>query len=325
MTPEDQALVLDWGTKESPTCKLIFVKTNDERTGPMRGFIDTICGFFPGIILKIEKEEQGIPAIHVGENISYHAIPEGAELALFLKAVSGISNNAPSSLFSRTIDPATLPLPARLKIFIAPHCPFCPAQVEPLIALACQVKSIHLEVIDGTMFQEMSEKYKVQSAPTVILDDRVTWTGKTPFQEILSMIRDRDPASMGPKTLEGILQKGEAFQLAAMMIEQEKIFPALIELMIKAIWSVRLGAMVVFEALAEEAPSLGREAIRLLFARLPEVTDPKAKGDIVYLAGLCGDGTLLPILEKMMGEANMDDELQEAIQEAITTIKKGGD
>lgn len=324
MTPEDQSLIVSWKEENNPTLKLTLVKTGDERTGRLREFIDTLCGVAPGITVKMEKEEAGMPAIRVRDNILYYAVPEGPELSLFLKAVSVVSGKDPKALFSQNIDPGTLPVPARLKIFIAPHCPYCPAQVEPLLSLACQASSIHLEVIDGVLFQDMSEAHKVQSAPTVILDDTVTWTGKTPFREILSMIRDRDPANMGPKTIEGMLQSGEAFRLAEMMIEKKKIFPALIGLMEKALWPVRLGAMVVFESIAEEDPALGREAAHRLFSRLPGMTDPKAKGDIVYVAGLCGDETLLPVLQEMLTQKPLDDELREAIEEAIAAIRERG-
>ncbi|MBU0992050.1 MAG: thioredoxin family protein [Proteobacteria bacterium] len=320
MTPQDRRIIDTWQEQKHHVCQITLIKTNDERTDVFQNFLNDFVQVVPHVVMKATQGEDGEPpSIRVQENIIFHAIPSGPELSPFLNALDFQAEKKINTPRTKNAPLEKINVPARLIIFIAPHCAYCPVQVETLLGFSYQSKLIHLDVIDGVFFPELSRKYNIQSAPTVILDDTITWTGRTASAEILSMILDRDPSKMGTATLEGMLKSGEAFKLADMMIEKNMIFPSLIDLMVTAKWPVRLGAMVAIETIAEKNIRLAGAIVHPLMNRMPEM-DANAKGDIVYIAGICGDESILPALESIRIQPETDEELQDAVSEAINAI-----
>jgi hypothetical protein len=69
--------------------------------------------------------------------------------------------------------------------------------------------------------------------------------------ELVTMMLDRDPTSLGADALRGMIEDGNAEGVARMMAERGQIFTSFVDLLIHPRWSVRLGAMVSFESLVE--------------------------------------------------------------------------
>jgi alkyl hydroperoxide reductase subunit AhpF len=93
-----------------------------------------------------------------------------------------------------------------------------------LLGLAACSDQVRLTVIDGEMFPDAAQKDRVNSAPTVILDDRFRWTGSVDAVELVTLMLDRDPASLGADALRGMIEEGNAEGVARMMAESEKYF-----------------------------------------------------------------------------------------------------
>lgn len=321
MTPEDREIINAWAREIGGPFELTLISTDDPRTRALQSFTTLLASMSDRIAVKTVSGEDGeLPAIRIGPNISYQAVPQGNELPPFLDAVAAIHDSAPDGkMMSRKC--GQIDLPARLLLFIAPHCPYCPVLAKALLSMAIQCHRVWLTVIDGVLFDDVSLENSVQSAPTLILDDLMRWTGNVSSGEIVKMIVDRDPSKMGVETLEGMLKNGEAFQVAEMMIRAGKIFPALIELMATGKWPLRLGAMVTIETIADQNGELAETIVPLLLDRMDEMDDG-AKGDLFYVLGICGNDTLLPELEGLSEVYVADDELHEAVTEAISSIRE---
>ena len=209
-------------------------------------------------------------------------------------------------------------LPATLTVFMAPQCTYCPQVISQLIPLSMVEAGVQLIVIDGTLFPEAAQTHQIQSVPTILLDEQFRWTGSVPIDEIIDAISTRNPAMLGATSLESILKDGQASHLAAMMLDAQKIFPAFYDLLIHDKWPVRLGAMVVMEEIAEQAPGMASEAIDPLWARFEGVSD-QIKGDILYLFGEIGDPRAIPWLEEVIA-GEFDAEVKEAAKEALEKL-----
>ena len=98
-----------------------------------------------------------------------------------------------------------LKTPCLLKLFIAPECPFCPRMVQDLAPLASINDLVKLTIIDGLLFQEMAAPLDVKSAPTLLLDDRMRWTGRTSLLEIVDVMVNQDPSHLSAASIEGLL------------------------------------------------------------------------------------------------------------------------
>jgi len=151
--------------------------------------------------------------------------------------------------------------------------------------MAC--KNIHLQIIDGTLFPETAQKNGVMSAPCLILDDDFRWTGDVSAQEIIKMITERDASQLSTVTLKNILEEGYASWIAGQMMEKKKIFDNFIKLLLHEIWSVRLGAMVIVEELAETDPELAAKICPELIDLFDE-QNVSVQGDILYALGEAG-------------------------------------
>ena len=287
-------------------------------------FCDGLTQLAPKIRISQEDgSSQQLPQILIGSSLKYQALPTGLEMQPFIEALAALDSGPlqpTESIISRL---KKNNLPATLTAFIAPQCTFCPQVISQLIPLAMVESGVQLIVIDGTLFPEAAQTHKIQSVPTILLDDQFRWTGSVPLDELIDAVSSRDPALLGASSLESILQDGQAGHLTAMMLDAQKIFPAFYELLTHEKWPVRLGAMVVMEEIAAQAPGIAPEAIGPLWGRFEGVSD-QVKGDILYLFGEIGDRKAIAWLEEVTA-GKFNAEVKEAAKEALEKIPEIGD
>lgn len=321
MTPEEAKGISRWGEGVGDGTSLRVVWTEDEAGRKIREFCRDLKRLVPR--LRIEEEEgsaESIPEIRVRDNVRYRAVPEERELEPFLRIVHSADPPAadlPPALLERL---RQVDVPASIRVYVSPRCPFCPQAVTRCLALADASASCHVLVMDGTLFPEAAEKDGIHSVPTVILDQAFRWTGSVQTEELVNMIAHRDPSRLGPDSLEQMLHEGRAEDLARMMIERGKVFPALLDLIVNKKWPVRLGAMVTFEHLAESRPEFASQVCLSLWDRFPSLDDT-IRGDILYLFGESGDASLLPLLASVL-EGPYPDEVRESAREAVKSLSE---
>jgi len=320
MTPEEERKIALWGQKLKNDIPMELTITKDKRSRAFQTFCDNLSRVAPKIRTKTEKEDEAKPPVIRIGNVRYQAIPTDKELEPFLSALAGNESpdrQLPASL-KELVD--SIEIPARLKIYITPHCPFCPVAVKQLLSLAAANEGIKLTIIDGALFPEAAKSDNIQSAPTVLLDDLYRWTGAIQLSEIADMILNRDPSRLSASSLKDMLEEGNAAGVAEMMTDSGKIFPAFLELLVSEKWPVRLGAMVVFETIAEKNSKLIAQAIPFLWERFPQVEDT-VKGDVLYLFGIAGDESLIPKLETVLS-GPYSAEVKEAAAEALEEVSR---
>ena len=320
VTDIDKERIRRWGRGLDGDITLRYATTGHAMDERFKSFVDQMADLTPRLRVKKDGDAMvSLPTLFIGSHVGYQALPLDRELEPFL-AVLGDGR-----AFADRIDPETrqrlqqLRAPALIKVYITPHCPFCPATVSILLGLAACSDQVRVTVIDGEMFVEAAQKDRVSAAPTVILDDRFRWTGSVDAGELVTLMLDRDPVDLGPDALRGMIEAGNAEGVAGMMAERGVIFPAFIQLLIHPRWSVRLGAMVSFETLAESDPGLAGEVVEPLVAVFGDVDDG-VKGDLIHLLGESGNRAALPFLETVAG-GDYDDEVQAAAEEAIEKLE----
>ena len=264
MTSQEEKTIKRWNDGLSGKIEIELILTEDERSTGFREFSEKLSNLASKLsINQIKDDENQVPAIKVFGGLYYHAIPLGAELEPFLKALTLLESN--SIKISGTIQDRLdkIKIPADLKLYIAKQCPFCPKSVRQLIPLTFANALIKLEIIDGTLFPEIAELNNIRSAPTLLLDENFRWTGTTNLNEIVEIILNRNPSNLSTSSIISLLKEGNADQLAEMMLDHNCIFPAFINTLIHEEWPVRLGAMVAFEYIAERNESLASQTIML--------------------------------------------------------------
>ncbi len=320
MIPEkEEKQIADWSQTVRDDIRIHLILTKDERSQAFKDFCDDLTRITPKINIKREKDDESKPPVIRIGNVGYHAIPTGKELEPFLSILAdgyGQTQNDPLSVQQKLNQ---IRVPALLKVYIMPHCPFCPATVKQLLCLAAANESIKLTIIDGAFFPEMAASDKIQSAPTVLLDDQFYWTGSTQTEEIVDIILNRDLSRLSVSSLKTMFEEGNAVEVARMMLDSGKIFPAFTKLLVHKKWPVRLAAMVAFETIAEEDHTLVHHTIPYLWDGFLLAEDT-VKGDILYLLGISRDKRIIPKLETVLNGPYGDD-VKEAAQEALETLK----
>ena len=318
ISQEEKKKIADWSQTLKDDIRIQLILTEDERSQAFKDFCDDLTGIAPNIKIKREKDDESKPPIIRIGNVGYQAIPTGKELEPFLSVLAdgdGQTQNGPLSVHQKLHQ---IRVPALLKVYIMPRCPFCPATVKQLLCLAAASESIKLTIIDGSFFPEKAASDNIQSAPTVLLDDQFYWTGSMQMEEIVDMILNRDPSRLSASSLKVMFEEGGAVKVAGMMLDSGKIFPAFTELLVHKKWPVRLAAMVTFETIAEENYTLLHHTIPYLWDCFSTAEDT-VKGDILYLLGKSGDKGIIPKLETVLnGPYGVD--VKEAAQEALEAL-----
>ncbi|MCX5881629.1 MAG: hypothetical protein NTU74_07470, partial [Deltaproteobacteria bacterium] len=174
------------------------------------------------------------------------------------------------------------------------------------------------------LYMEEASNDRIQSVPTLVLDEQFRWTGTVKIQEVLEAIIHRDPSRLEVDTLMNMIADGNASLLSKMMMEKNMIFPALLDLLVHPKWPVRLGAMVTLETIAGENPVLAQKTMMPLWDRF-DAADDKVKGDILYLVGEFDNGGSIERIQEVLNKRlNHDVEIIEAAEEALEKLKNYG-
>lgn len=277
-----------------------------------------LTGLAPNLEIKQEKKETGLPGFVLASNILFHAFPMEKELPVFLNGLLQISTPQTAPPNTPNNAPGRIDIPVRLRLYIALACPHCPGMVEKLIPLALQNPNIFLEIIDGSLFPDIAQKDNVMAAPCLIWDDNLRWTGDVHSDEIIEMITQKDPSQLSPATLQTVLEQGDAAWITRQMIEKQAIFDGFTALLLHDTWSVRLGAMVVVEELAQEDAGLAKTLTLPLISAFDN-SDIPVQGDILYALGESGDRETLAWIRKQLFRFSHPD-LKDAAEDAIDTL-----
>nr|WP_320015261.1 thioredoxin family protein [uncultured Desulfobacter sp.] len=263
------------------------------------------------------SQSADLPGFFLKKNILYSALPLERELSPFLNGLDSLGKPNPGDGIQKTLD--NIEVPCRLTLYIALQCPHCPGMVERLIPLAAACEKIHLHIIDGSLFPEKAQKDNVLSAPCLILNDDTRWTGAVTEEEILDMIVNKESMDLDTKALKTILEDGRAEWITERMLASNRLFKGFSGLLLHETWSVRLGAMVVVEAIAEEAPALCVELEEILIEAF-STKDVPVQGDILYALGEIGTPDTRDWIAAHQTALSHED-LKDAAEDAIQSIE----
>jgi alkyl hydroperoxide reductase subunit AhpF len=312
--------IRQWGDRCQGDITLRYATTGHAMDEAIKQFAEQVAELAPCVQVRKDGDAVvSLPALLVGRQVVYQALPLERELAPFLAFLN--DNQAFAGTIAADVRQRLkqLRVPALVRVYITPHCPFCPLTVSTLLGLAAHSDQVRITVIDGERFPESAEKDRVSAAPTVILDDQLRWTGNVDAGELVTLMLDRDPASLGADALRSMIEEGNAEGVAAMMATRGKLFDGFIDLLCHPRWSVRLGAMVAFETLVEQDPALAGAVVEPVTAVFADADD-MVKGDLLHVLGESGNRSVLPFLSSVT-DGRYDDEVRSAALEAIEKLE----
>ncbi len=303
-----------------PGTRLQLTLTQHARSDAFQAFTHQLKTAVPAIAIQTDvTADPEPPWIETGNGIRFHALPEGDKLVSFIAALKPLDSTDAGLRPEHHELLTQMTLPAEIRLYIAPGCPFCPQALQEWVSLARASDKLRLQVIDGALFPETAREENIQAVPTLILDNHLRWSGRIPTNDVLEQLATRDPARLSADALDGIIKDGQAEQVARTMIENGNLFPAIIDLLCHSKWPVRLGAMVVMETIAATDPPLAAQVVTLIRQRYDHLDDP-VRGDVLYIIGETGDHQAVPFLQDIVA-CSTNSEVRQAALEALATIQ----
>ncbi|MFZ0614323.1 MAG: thioredoxin family protein [Desulfobacterales bacterium] len=318
MTPAEEEQIRSLNEVFDREVTIVVRLSGDPRSGEIEKFGDLLARLVAKIKIRHEEAPRAsLPALLLGPQLAYCGIPSDNELPPFIEALAGLKTipDVEKAIISRLQNIRT---PAALTLYIAPTCTFCPTAVRRVLPLPLAVAGLRLEIVDGVLFREAAEKNKVRSVPTLILDGQYRWTGAVSLLQICEAVENRDPGKLDQAALQALVTAGGAHDLARMMLDCGRVFPAFVELLIEENFTVRLAAMVTMEELAAENLSLAQQVVAPLWERYPRAV-ATVKGDILYILGELKSSRSRTRLQSVLA-TEQNPEVIEAAREAIEKI-----
>lgn len=317
----DQEMILAYKDLLSAPVILTLHQTSDERSKGFLRFCEILKELLPDVNVGAEQgADSALPSLAIGGRWRFFAVPAGNELGPFLDLLA-MQARGRADLSNETRETLEkVQLAANFKVFVTPSCPFCPEVVRQVQQFPLVRSNIDVEIIDGSLFPELAQKHGVRSAPTVILGDQFRWTGSIVLPELLNALVHRDPTRLSAEEILSIIKEGQAIHLASLMLQEDVIFPAFLELLRHPNWSERLGGIVVLEHIAEEDPELAKTACARILEYLKTAEDP-VKGDLIYLVGIAGCMEASDLLKNLLAVEQSTD-TREVLIEALEKLDR---
>ena len=197
----------------------------------------------------IETHSDGpCPYIKLKTNVILKAAPYGKikELVLY------ILHYKPTDIDKQAIHTLhAITRPVSIKLYLTPMCPYCNSLVRELTPLIHMNSNVFFEIIDGELFHGLAKSDNIKSAPTVIIDGALRWTGQFKLSHLVEILNSDKAHDLNIDVQKKMIESGEAIRLADMMIHSQTLYPTFFSVLTHDKWPVRLGAMVAAERIGE--------------------------------------------------------------------------
>lgn len=248
-------------------------------------------------------------------NIHYLAAPEGKEFGPFLEALSWLGGDE-TGLGVAALEPLKqLSRPVHLTVLMTEACPHCPSTIRSVLSLAVGSPLVTVSVADVLWFEDVGQRYKVKSTPTVIVNDGLTLVGQVSAQDLARKLVEAETGSL-TSVIESMMDSGRAEDAAELLCREGRP-EAILPLYLSQEFSTRMAALVVMQDALERNP----RALDPILTRLTDllfVEDVGLRGDTAELLGRAGNPDATPALEKAAQDPDPD--VREAAQEALELL-----
>jgi glutaredoxin-like protein len=122
-----------------------------------------------------------IPALAIiGEKdygVRIYGIPYGYELQTLIEAVINVSRGRTDLADKTKAILAEVKTPVHIQVFVSLTCHHCPVAAAVAHKLAVESDLVRADVIDGSEFPQLTQKYAVIGVPKVIINEKIEFVG----------------------------------------------------------------------------------------------------------------------------------------------------
>jgi glutaredoxin-like protein len=122
-----------------------------------------------------------IPALAViGEKdygVRIYGVPYGYELQTLIEAVINVSRGKTDLTDKTKTILAEVKAPVHIQVFVSLTCNHCPVAAAVAHKLAVESDLVRADVIDGSEFPQLAQKYAVMGVPKIIINEKIEFVG----------------------------------------------------------------------------------------------------------------------------------------------------
>lgn len=332
----DRRILRSWSAHVSGKISIVLETTRDSRSAALHRFAEELTVLAPHIaVIPVVRDTGDLPGFFIGHGWIWHAVPSGAELRPFLETAAlygDVSTAEPKTqkarenISSPQIPPQLqsylhqLQTPKELEIFTAAQCPHCGHMLLELAPIPFQSPYLVLRVVDAILFEEKARAAGVRSVPTVLFGRNFRWTGRTDLTHIFEVVCREESTGLSAAAAIRLLKEGKAHEVTQLMLSSPTAWNDFPLVLTHPEWSVRLGALVVLEELAEKDPAKAAAYLPSLWEKM-ETFSPAVQGDLLYATGLVGDVRWKDSVARWILKNAKDPELREVGEETLKRLE----
>lgn len=335
LNEHDRRALLSWNAHVTGHVPLVLRTTRDPRSATLQTFAEELTALSPQITLHTAfKDTDDLPGFFIGDGWIWHAAPSGAELRPFLETLALFqeTSGSPQRLWEQ--EPAATLRRRRpdlwqrlverqsrreLLVFTAAQCPHCAHMLLELAPLPFMAPSLAVRVMDAQLCAEKAQAAGIRSVPTILFGVDFRWTGRVDVIHVLEVVCRDESTELSAAAAIRLLKEGKAHELSQLMLSSTNPWADFPSVLTHAEWSVRLGALVVLEELADKDPAKAQAYLPLLWKNMDDLP-PSVQGDVVYATGIVGDTTWSEQVLRWTEKQAEDSELREVGEETLRTL-----
>lgn len=197
-----------------------------------------------------------------------------------------------------------MPIPVDATLFLAPHCPHCPAMLQILGDLVKQGQLGRLEVVNVEVYPEAAQSLGIRSVPWVRIGP-FDLAGMRTRAELLSWATRAGSGTGMADYFHTLLKEGELTKVLERIRTQPEWLEALLAIVAnpEASINVRIGAGAVFEEMA------GTDSLAALVEPLAALTDhhdARVRVDACHYLGLTQSRSAVVYLRARLEDDDAD-------------------
>jgi len=122
-----------------------------------------------------------IPALAIVGKKDYgvriYGIPYGYELQTLVEAIVNVSKGTTDLSEKNKSILVDVKAPVHIQVFVTLTCPHCPTAAAVAHKLAIESDFVKADVIDGSEFPQLAQKYAVMGVPKIVINEKVEFVG----------------------------------------------------------------------------------------------------------------------------------------------------
>jgi len=133
-----------------------------------------------------------VPAVAIlGEKdygVRFYGLPYGYEFQTLIESIINVSKDK-TDLTEKTKEKLrAIKTPIHIQVFVTLTCPYCSITANMAYKFAMESNLIKADVIDGSEFPHLVQKYGVMGVPKIIINEKIEFVGTFPEEIFLEHV-----------------------------------------------------------------------------------------------------------------------------------------